>query len=441
MSERGATRIERFLRVFTEIRGGEGRTALLMTLNIFCIGTCYYILKPAREAFLAVHPDGAEVASYAAGVMAVVLIPFVWAYGWLGRRFDRRILIAGVTGFFVVNLGAFYVLAEAGFELLGHVFFVWLGIFNLSIISQFWAYGNDIYSREQGKRLFPLILLGQNTGAILGPLVAAQAVRIAGSTSIMLLVAAVVLIFSILLTLLIDQRQRTPSAEKPEERPAQTLGPEGGFELIWKHRYLLYIALLMVVLNLVNTTGEYILRSIVYDTAQGHPQPDVYAANYYSYFFLAVNSFGLAVQALLVSRLLKWVGVRGALLIPAVLALGGYSLIVAVPLLLVVTLFKVVENATDYTLMNTLRAALYLPTTREMKYKAKQAIDTFFVRLGDVLSSGVVFAGTRANLTVSAFAGITVALSLAWLLLVGLIRREYGRMAGEDGEPEVAQEA
>ncbi len=436
LEKRQLSGLERLLRIFTEVRPGEGPTALLMTLNIFFIGTCYYILKPAREAFLSVDPKGAIVASYAAAAMAVILIPFVWLYGVLGRRVDRRRLVAGVTAFFISNLFVFYLVAQSGVSWLGPVFFIWLGIFNLSVISQFWAYGNDIYNPDQGKRLFPLILLGQNAGAILGPLVAQQAVRLSGSTSSMLLVAALVLLGSILLTLRIDRGQ-----EQIPERAAvssQPLGKDGGFELIFKHRYLLYIAALIVLLNLVNTTGEFILRSSIYEVAQQQDKPDVYAATYYSWFYLAVNSLGVLIQALLVSRVIKFLGVRGALFIPALLALGGYGLIGALPLLALITVYKTLENATDYTLMNTLRAALYLPTTREMKYKAKQAIDTFFVRLGDVLSAGVVWVGSSyVGLKAGGFAGVIVVVAMVWVLLITQIRSHYGRLAeGREGQQE-----
>ncbi len=437
-NESQLNRVEKVLRLFTEVRPGEGATALLMTLNIFFIGTCYYILKPAREAFLSLDPNGAVVASYAAAAMAIILIPFVWLYGRVGRRFDRRKLVAGVTAFFISNLLVFFLIAQAAPPWLGAVFFVWLGIFNLSVISQFWAYGNDIYSPEEGKRLFPLILLGQNAGAILGPLVARWAVKISGNTSSMLLVAAIVLSVCIYLTLKIEHQAPRAHAQA---QPSSKLGREGGFELIWKHKYLLYIALLIVILNLVNTTGEFILRSSVYGVAQTQEQPDVYAANYYSWFFLGVNTLGILIQALLVSRIIRFAGVRGALFIPAALAFAGYGLVAAIPLLMVITVFKTAENATDYTLMNTLRAALYLPTTREMKYKAKQAIDTFFVRAGDVLSAGLVWLGTTVGLATSGFAGVVVFIAAAWLVLVYQIRREYGSMVGGEkpAEPEVTQ--
>lgn len=434
------TRLERLLRIFTEVRAGEGATALLMTVNIFFIATCYYILKPAREAFLSLDPDGARVASYAAAAMAVILIPFVWAYGHVGRRVDRRKLIAGVTAFFIANLIVFYFLARTGVPWLGAVFFIWLGIFNLSVIAQFWAYGNDIYSQDQGKRLFPMILLGQNAGAILGPLIAKKAVETSGGTASMLLVAGAVLSVCIFLTLKIESTHR-PGRISEKSIEAAPLGREGGFELIWKHRYLLYIALLIMILNLVNTTGEYILRSAVYSEARAHEQPDVYAASFYSNFFLGVNTLGLLLQALVVSRVIKVIGVRGALLIPAVMAFLGYGLVAFVPLLMVITVYKTLENATDYTLMNTLRAALYLPTTREMKYKAKQAIDTFFVRLGDVLSAGVVAAGTYLGLAVGSFAAVVVAVAGGWLVLVHQIRKEYGRISEEEVGDEAVERA
>ncbi len=432
--------LERILKIVTDIRPGEGITALLMALNIFFLMASYYILKPAREAFLSLEPNGAQIASYAAAAMAILLFPIVGIYGRLAERFVRRNLIAVVTGFFISNLFLFFLMAEANMPYLGRVFFVWIGIFNNMVVAQFWAFGNDIYVPDQGKRLFPLILLGQTAGAILGPILADRVLEISGKTSPMLLLAGGLLALCILLTYVVDGRQKEAAAgdrEQPAkaEESDKTLGSEGGFQLILQHRYLFYIALLILVLNLVNTTGEFILRDAVFTAAeaQGEVDQDVFTGSYYARFFLFVNIASVLIQALLVSRLLKFIGVRGALFVLPCIALAGYGAIALLPALLLITVMKTAENSVDYSLMNTLRAALYLPTTREMKYKAKQAIDTFFVRAGDVISAGVVFLGTQLlGFGARSFSAVVFVIVLFWLGLARAITKEHKKLLPEE---------
>jgi len=256
----------------------------------------------------------------------------------------------------------------------------------------------------------------------------------------LLLLAASLLGLSLLITNLVDSRERrlarTGSAENasPAEEP---IGKGGAFQLVLQNRYLLLIALLLLVLNWVNTTGEYLLGrtvaaaasdAIANATADGLTKGE-YIGRFYSDFFTIVNIVGLSVQLFLVSRILKYLGVRAALLFLPVIALGGYMLLAFYPVLSVVRWAKTAENATDYSLQNTVRNALFLPTTREQKYKAKQAIDTFFVRAGDVLSASLVFVGTTwLGWSVTGFAMANIVLVAIWIVLAIAIGRHYVRM-------------
>jgi AAA family ATP:ADP antiporter len=153
-----------------------------------------------------------------------------------------------------------------------------------------------------------------------------------------------------------------------------------------------------------------------------------------------VNILGLTAQLLLVSRILKYLGTRTALLFLPVIAAGGYLIIAFYPVLSAVRWAKTGENATDYSLNNTVRNVLFLPTTREQKYKAKQAIDTFFVRIGDLLSAGLVFLGTAfLSFETRDFALVNLGLVVVWLVLAAAIGREHRRLlqdAGSDGSTE-----
>jgi ATP:ADP antiporter, AAA family len=433
--------LDRLLAPFADVHAGEAPTALLLTLNVFLLLTCYYILKPVREALI-LAGEGPEVKSYAAAGQVLFLLGFVPAYGALASRVDRMRLITGVTLFFVSCLVGFYFLAGSRVPHLGLMFFIWIGIFSLSIIAQFWSYANDLYTPEAGKRLFAIIAFGSTLGAIVGATITKLLIAPLGVRQL-LLVAGAVLLASLGITRIVDAREGRRAARVANAAPEQPIRGESGFTLVLRDRYLLLIGLLVLVLNLVNATGEYILGKTLTEVAKqnvaaglaGALSVDEYKQQLIGGFFagyqLTVNIVTAIVQLFLVSRILKWFGVRIALFVLPVIALGGYGLLAVAPILGTVRLVKIAENSTDYSLQNTARQALFLPTSREAKYKAKSAIDTFFYRTGDLFSAGLVFVGTRFALTPQRFSLINVVLVLIWLGLAALIGRRYAELTGE----------
>jgi AAA family ATP:ADP antiporter len=209
------------------------------------------------------------------------------------------------------------------------------------------------------------------------------------------------------------------------------LSKQGGFQLVLRDRYLAWIGLLIVLLNVVNTTGEFVLRTFVQDAAMAAaPGGDLagqqeFVSVFYGSFYSTVNLLGFLLQLFVTSRAIRFLGVRGTLFILPVIALFNYSVIALAPILAVVRIGKIFENSTDYSINNTVRQALFLPTSREAKYKAKAAIDTLGQRLGDVLSAGLVGAGAVMGLGVAGFAWINVGLTAAWLGVAGQIAREH----------------
>ena len=196
------------------------------------------------------------------------------------------------------------------------------------------------------------------------------------------------------------------------------------------------MALLIFLLNWVNTSGEYILSSIVKHAADADVgagtlsagERGVFIGAFFAEYFQIVNIAGMLLQLFVVARVVKYLGVPVALCILPLVALGSYTVAALVPSLAIMRWVKTAENSVDYSLMNTVRQMLFLPTTREEKYKAKQVIDSFVVRMGDVLSAGTVYIGTTFfALTVSQFAWINVVLVLAWLALAVATGLEFRR--------------
>ena len=212
----------------------------------------------------------------------------------------------------------------------------------------------------------------------------------------------------------------------------------GGFELIRQDRYLTLIALMVVVLNVVNTSGEYLFGKFVVEASvrMYGAGPDSLAARQqfvggvYGHLYGYVNLVGVLLQLFAVSRILKRVGVGGALFIHPLVVLTGYVMMLKAPSVATMQWLKVFDNGIDYSLGNTAKHALWLPTSRVAKYKAKQAVDAFFMRAGDVLQAGIVFVGERLAFTVPMFAGLNVALALGWIAVVSLLNAAYRKQVG-----------
>jgi len=164
--ERPKNTAEKMLSVFSDVRAGESVSALLLMIAVFLLLGAYYLLKPVRESLILTE-SGAEIKSYSAAGQAVLLLGIVPIYGWIASRISRMRLLAGLTLFFVLNLVAFWFFGVRGARE-GVVFYIWLGIFNIFMVSQFWAFANDIYTENQGKRLFQLIVVGMSVGAWVG---------------------------------------------------------------------------------------------------------------------------------------------------------------------------------------------------------------------------------------------------------------------------------
>lgn len=437
--------LERALGLVTEVRPGEATTALLLTLNVFLLLTAYYVIKPVREGLILELEGGAEYKSYMSGAIALLLVVLVPAYASFASRVARNRLVIGVTLFFVFQLLLFYVASSfpALRSKLGLVFYVWVGVVNMMLVAQFWAFANDVYDEDRGKRLFPLVGIGASVGAALGAQVTAVLAEPLGRYQL-LLVSAALLATCAWLFHRVHQRE-TPNAgsnqaeARGRQRPAATRRKSGfGFDLVFKHRYLRLLAAFSLTFTLVNTNGEYMLSKLFKQAAtdavaSGSISADA-AGNFltaqYGQFYFYVNVVGVLLQTFAVSRIVKFGGLRLAFLILPVISALGQSAFLMLPALAVLRLSKAAENATDYSLNNTIRNMLWLPTTREMKYQAKQAVDTFFVRMGDVASTALVAgAGVGLGIGLRTFALINLCIIVLWLVLAVLILAENERLS------------
>lgn len=483
--------LELALSGFTEVRKGEGPTALLLTLNVFLLLTAYYFIKPVREALILAMKGGAEYKAYMGGAIAIALLFAVPAYARAASKFARNRLVVGVTLFFVSHLGLFYVLSNiaAARQYLGLLFYLWVGIFNMMVVAQFWAFANDVYDEEAGKRLFPLIGIGASTGAALGSGVAGVLIEPLGVYQMLLLAGALLGLCAFITQVVhVRETRRAEAAPAPAEstEPKKDAPPapkekSGAFGMVFKYRYLTLLAVFSLTFTFVNTNGEYMLGKLIAADAVETAKAEVTAADAalwlqtaenvatakahytenaddfggqafeavqtevaldvlrgkktgsligtaFSNFFFYVNILGVLLQMFVVSRLVKYAGFKVSFFILPVIAFADALAMAIVPALAILKIGKTAENATDYSLNNTLRNMLWLPTTKDMKYKAKQAVDTFFVRMGDVSSALLVALGAALSWQIRAFAISNVVLVAVWLFVAAAIVREQVKL-------------
>jgi len=434
----------RFLRLFTDIRQGEAGKALLLALNVFLILMAYYIIKPVRDALI-LTSKGPEMKSYLGAAQAILLIFVVKAFSRLASRVPRHLLITWVTLFFISNLVLFNLLELFGVSMgtIGIIFYIWIGIFNLMVVAQFWGFANDLYTEDIGKRVFPLVAFGATLGAPLGSKINTWFVESLGLYRVMLVSAAVLAVCIVLAVLVhraeirslaANKGKLSPDEENEKKAQEQPLGKGGGFRLVFKSRYLLLIALVVGLYNFINANGEYMIGRVVSGIASkavelgatGGLDKGQYIDKFFAEYQFLQSLLAILIQLFLVSRIFKWVGIGGALLFLPFIALGGYGIIAFGATLVLLKWVKSLENGTDYSLMKTTMAALFLKTSREEKYKAKAAIDTFFWRGGDTLSAFAVFLGTTyLAASVEGYAGLNVLCVLVWIGLSLMIAREY----------------
>ncbi|HVF33786.1 MAG TPA: putative Ig domain-containing protein [Candidatus Saccharimonadia bacterium] len=431
------TAFERLVALVTRVRAGEGRTVALFGSHVFLILFAYYIFRSVREGLL-LESGSAARGSYATAVIAAVLLVLVPVYAAVRRRYDGARLVNAIIAFFIGTLVCFWVAARAGADV-GFAFYVWVGIFNVMMIAQFWALAADSFNVKTGQRLFPAIMLAAQLGALCGAQFTEALARVIGTNNL-LLVGIVLLILTASFTGLMHANvpEGSRAIERGGEREPHR--PFGGFQVIAASRYLALIALMIVLINWISSTGDFIHRDFVKRHFEAVAAASVAPAAtrdlitaYMANFFFWMIVLQLVIQVFVVGRLFRRLGVATTLLIPGVLSLVGYALVGFLPLLSVIRMVRMGEQSVEYSLTNTLRQALFLPTTRAETYEGKTAIETFFWRFGDLVQAGVVFAGTTyLAMDARAFAFLNAALAAFWIAVAFAIGRHYRELAARN---------
>jgi AAA family ATP:ADP antiporter len=415
---------DRLLRPFADVRACEAASSLVLAATIFTLLTAYYLLKVIREPLI-LTGGGAEVKAYASTGQALLLIPVLRAHGAIARRVGRLKLIAAVLLFCASNLVIFSVLTRTG-AAIGVPFYLWVGTFNFLLVATFWSFANDVYTPDQGKRLFPIVGVGSSVGALAGAALAGLLLHRLAPADLMLASAGLLTGTLGLFAWTHTHDRCWPKDRGKLVRRSEPLGGEGGFHTLLNDRYLLLIGLIAILANWVTNSGEYVLDrtlvGIVADQGLQGAAVHRFIGQFKANYFWWVNLLAVLAQLLLVSRILKYFGVGGALLVLPVVAMLGAASMALIPVLGLIRTAKIAEKSTDYSLQNTAQNALYLVVSRSAKYKAKAVVDSFLVRAGDVCAAGAIFVGAQLGLDARAFSALNVVLALTWLGVAWKVR-------------------
>ncbi len=387
----------------------------------FCLLCGYYVLRPVRDE-MGIQAGLANLPWLFTATLAAMLVA-IPIFGWISSRFSRQMLLPGIYVFFALNLVVFYFLFSRSIAVAGtaKVFFVWVSVFNLFVVSVFWSFMADLFSTEQAKRTYGLIAAGGSVGAISGPALSAILAKPLGVANLLLLSAA----FLVAAVLCIGYLGRwAQGREKPENDRASAMGGGiwEGVKLVFTSRYLLAICGFVLLYSSLSTFLYFQQQHIV---SAAYTDPDQRTA-LFAAMDLATNTLTLLLQIFVFNRLLKAWGLAAGLVLIPILSVAGYLALAFDPVLAVLAVFGVTRRAGEFAIAKPARETLFNALSPAEKYKAKNFMDTAVYRAGDSASAWL-FEGLK-GLGLSGIAFLAAAGALLWALLGGWLVRAHARM-------------
>jgi ATP:ADP antiporter, AAA family len=401
----------------TSAKPEELRAALWSFVYFFCLLAAYYVLRPIRDEMA--NQVGRDNLAQLFTYVFVTMLVVVPVFGWLTARFARKKLLPWLYAFFAVNLVGFFFWMQAGggeqARLTGQVFYVWVSVFNLFVISVFWSFMADLYDTEQAKRLYGFISAGGTAGALTGPTITSTMVEGLGPKNLML-VSAAFLVVAIVSIARLRAWERTQDADPAARaRNAREEVPMGGS--IWAglrdvitNPYLLGICIFLFAYSMLSTLLYFQQVELLPQAIKSSTERTQLLAR----VDLAVNVLVLAIQVFAFGKLIEKLGTRFMLVAMPIASVAGFVAMAAMPTLATLVAFGVVRRAGEYAISKPARETLFNVLPAEQKYKAKNVIDTLVHRTGDWLST-LIFTGlTKQGLTMAHLSVIAVPIALGW---------------------------
>lgn len=407
-------------------------TALLWSFAyFFCLLCGYYILRPVRDE-MGIQ-GGVQNLPWLFTATFLAMLAAMPLFGWLAARFPRRVMLPAVYWFFILNLLLFF----AAFQIaalkpyVARVFFVWVSVFNLFVVSVFWSFMVDLFSDEQGKRLFGFIAAGGTSGAIAGPLLTAGLAPALGPINLLCVAAGFLAAAVLCIQRLAAWANSTQNnAAGPPAGGAIGGGIWAGIRDVLRSPYLLGICFYLFCYTTLSTL-LYLEMARLVSGEFSSPQE---RTRLFATLDLTVNALTLAIQLFVTARCFKRFGVTVTLALLPAAAVIGFAVLGLVPTLAVLIVFGVIRRAGEFALGKPAREILFTVVPREAKYKAKNVIDTVVYRGGDAVSGWLVAALRGLGLGLSALSFAAVPLALAWWLTAIWLGRKQKEFVGLESD-------
>ena len=416
-----------------EVREGEGPALGWASAYFFLLLASYYVIRPLRDE-MGVRGSENALSWLFVGTLAgtALLNPL---FGALVSRLTRKVFVPVVYRFLVATLVLFWALLSLAPEAwrlpVAQTFFVWASIFNLFAVSVFWGFLSDLFRPEQGRRLFGFVAVGGTLGAVAGAALTAGLAGLLGPTNLLLLAAlllegAVFCVRGLVRHFGVDDTSRNPdgTGTEPEGVPPGR-GVFSGLAIVSRSGTLLGISLFLLFFTISSTFLYFeqarIVKAALADSAE--------RTAFFARIDLWVNLLAAFTQVFLSGRIVRALGVGGTLVALPVLTAAGFLALAISPTTGVLVLVMVSRRAGNFALFRPAREVLFTVLPREEKYAAKNFVDTFVYRSGDVVGA---FAdkGLRALGAVGGtLAGLFLPIAVAWALLAAWLGRRQGRLA------------
>jgi len=413
---------------FVDVRPNEVRALLLGFAFHFIILTAYYIVKPIRDSIAASNRLEALPWMFTATLVVMLIANTIFAA--IVARMERRKFIPFAYAFFIFVLALFFALMRTGSPAqqvwTGRAFYVWVSVFNLFNTAIFWAFMTDLFTVEQGKRLYAFIAVGGTLGAIAGAYITKNLIRGMGPANLVAISATLFAIVCLLVRFFPNNftqgNKVAPAREEPIGGTAWS-----GVTHIARSPYLFGLAAAIMLYTATSTWAYFQQSTLAGAALKTTADRTVFLSN----LEIWVNTITLLIQVFLTGRLLKWFGVALTLVSLPVVSMIGFAAMAIAPSLTMLAFFQVGRRAAAYALMRPSREILFTVLKREDKYKVKSVTDTLGYRVGDQLGAWS-YGGLGPNglqLSLNAISWIAVPVTAGWCVLSIWLARKQAALA------------
>jgi AAA family ATP:ADP antiporter len=398
----------------------------------FCVLSSYYILRPVREA-MAVGSGPGTIPYLFIGTFLAMLVATP-IFGAVASRYPRRVFLPWVYLFFIANIVIFWVVftqavaADGEYVWLGRIFFIWLSVFNLFVVSVFWSFMADIYSREQGRRLFGFITAGGSIGALLGGMATSALVVTIGFQNLLPISAGLLLVAIFCIRRLrgwVHHEYESELARTVESDEPLGGGPLAGITHVLTSKYFGSIVAASIIASLLGT-ALYMFAAELVETAI--PAADD-RTRFFSNLNIWTNALSLICQMFLVKLVVTRFGIGVSLALLPIISVVGFAILAFEPTLAVVAVLTVARRALGFGFSKPTTDMLYSVVTPEEKYKTKNFIDTAVYRGGDVVGTWTI--KLMSTLGIAGIALVMLPFAVVWAVVALWLGRDYRRQAKE----------